>query len=160
MTGYSDRDGYFILTGQQGHPVARRNGELPLHRKALYERIGEGPHYCHWGCGRQLWWLGVPRGQTICADHLDGDIANNDPDNLVASCFKCNWDRAHTTEGRARVFGPPYRNNTTSGVRGVSWEQRRRKWKVVVRKQWVGYFDDLQEAEAAAVARRSLEGAE
>lgn len=88
--GHSFKDGYRILSGQQGHPLAD-GGRLEEHRKVLYDKIGPGPHPCHWGCGKTLEWGGK---SGIQADHLDGDRLNNDPDNLVASCGGCNVKRA------------------------------------------------------------------
>jgi hypothetical protein len=49
--------------------------------------------------------------------------------------------------------------NSTSGVRGVSWDKRSRRFEGYV-KHWgtryrVGYFDTLEEAEAAVVAKRN-----
>lgn len=93
---YIDKDGYRWLTMQQGHPLAGGSGGLAEHRKVLYEKIGPGEHSCHW-CGKSLGW-GTIHG--IIADHLDGDILNNDPNNLVASCFSCNMLRAI---GRLRI---------------------------------------------------------
>jgi hypothetical protein len=83
---YVDHYGYRILTGQQGHPLACRNGELKEHRRVLYEKIGPGTHNC-WICGKELGW------DQIIPDHLDENRLNNDPDNLAPACRKCNWDR-------------------------------------------------------------------
>lgn len=65
-------------------------GELSVHRRVLYEKIGKGPHLCHWGCGRILEWGGVT---GIVSDHLDGNVLNNNPENLVPSCTSCNMRR-------------------------------------------------------------------
>jgi hypothetical protein len=50
-------------------------------------------------------------------------------------------------------------NNRSSGVRGVTWDKRNRKWQVQAkhnRKQYYGgYFDTIAEAEAAAIALRN-----
>ena len=50
-------------------------------------------------------------------------------------------------------------DNKSSGIRGVSWHKRDKKWQVYVRHNWKtingGYFDDLAEAEKAAIALRS-----
>jgi hypothetical protein len=47
----------------------------------------------------------------------------------------------------------------SSGVRGVSWNKRQRKWSVYAkvngRRQWGGVYDDLAEAEATAIALRN-----
>lgn len=89
--GYSENPGgYLDLHGQQEHPLARIGGLLGEHRKVLYEKIGPGPHYCHWGCGKLLDWGG---SGGIIADHLDGDKLNNAPGNLVPSCSPCNTGR-------------------------------------------------------------------
>lgn len=85
--GHFDMGGYRALSGQHDHPLADSDGCVTEHRKVLYDKIGSGPHLCYWGCGAVLSW-GTIHG--ICVDHLDGDTMNNDPGNLVPSCFLCN----------------------------------------------------------------------
>lgn len=88
--GYSiSPAGYVDLHMQQGHPLSRSGGLLGEHREVLYDKIGPGPHPCHW-CGKLLDWGGLG---GIIADHLDGDRINNDPENLVPSCSPCNTGR-------------------------------------------------------------------
>lgn len=94
-------DGYINLTGQV-HPLAA-GGAVPEHRQVLYDKIGPGEHPCHW-CGKLLAWGG--KG-GIHADHVDEDVSNNDPANLVASCLRCNW-------GRNRVYRPELADNFRS----------------------------------------------
>ena len=60
----------------------------------LWEKIGLGPHPCYF-CGRPLNWQVRKRDQPwpedfLQVDHLDHDKDNNDPSNLVPSCFRCN----------------------------------------------------------------------
>lgn len=93
--GFAIHHGYRLLTGQQGHPLANVDGALAEHRKVLYDTIGPGPHLCHWGCGRLLLWGGGIEG--IYADHLDRDKLHNEPENLVPSCWWCNWNRDNHT---------------------------------------------------------------
>lgn len=76
---------------EDGHPLASRVGHLKRARKVLYDAIGPGPHECHWNCGKLLEWGGH---DGIYADHLDGDVSNDDPENLVPSCNPCNARRA------------------------------------------------------------------
>lgn len=79
-------DGYWTLRGMMGHPRADRKGTVREHVWVLYEKIGPGPHPCHW-CGTLKNWGGKT---GIHADHLDEVKGNNDPDNLVPSCGPCN----------------------------------------------------------------------
>ena len=76
------------------HPLAASDGKVSAHRLALWDKIGDGEHPCHW-CGCPLRWLpgegNVPG--AITADHLDNDGKNNDPANLVPSCHPCNVKR-------------------------------------------------------------------
>jgi len=50
------------------------------------------------------------------------------------------------------------RSNNTSGVRGVAWYKPRGKWmakaQVNGKQQYLGYFSDLKDAEAAVTAWR------
>ncbi len=51
------------------------------------------------------------------------------------------------------------RSDSKSGVRGVMWETRRDRWMAVVvhhrKRHHVGYFDTIEEAEAAVIAKRN-----
>jgi hypothetical protein len=78
--------GHRYLTGQWGHPLADRHGQVAEHRKVLYDAIGPGPHPCHW-CGTGRDWGGL---NGINVDHLDNDKLNNDVINLAVSCCGCN----------------------------------------------------------------------
>lgn len=77
----------------KGHPVAMANGRAYEHRFVLYERIGPGPHECHW-CGTEVRW--APKGDPpfeLQPDHLNNDGADNRPENLAPSCRSCNITR-------------------------------------------------------------------
>jgi hypothetical protein len=75
------RDGYVRLKCTDS-PMSK-NGWVLEHRKVLYDKIGTGTHKCHW-CRLHLEW------KDICVDHLDEVRSNNNPNNLVPSCSKCN----------------------------------------------------------------------
>lgn len=80
-----------------GHPLANKTGRVQTHRFVLYEKIGPGPHPCHW-CGATLFWVAGKLGgggNALVPDHLDGMRRNNLPENLVASCQGCNSHRSH-----------------------------------------------------------------
>ena len=65
---------------------------LSFPRRVLFDKIGYGPHWCHW-CSKNINWNPGKRGgggRTLVCDHIDGDIRNNDPMNLVPACQGCN----------------------------------------------------------------------
>jgi hypothetical protein len=79
-------------------PLARSRGRVQINRQALYEKLGAGPHQCHWCKCLVDWGVGLhDRGRCIrilVADHLDENTKNNTPDNLVPSCSRCNTVRS------------------------------------------------------------------
>jgi hypothetical protein len=92
---------HYESTRIPGHPLAAKNGDVQMHRLLLYERIGPGSHPCQW-CGAPLTWMARMRPNTpgyLTADHLDHDHRNNDPANLVPSCYRCNISRSATRLG-------------------------------------------------------------
>lgn len=77
-----------------GHCLADRKGWVAHHRRVAYEAWGPDERACIW-CGRWLAWFGrVTRVDTICVDHLDGDVTNDVLANLVPACGPCNLHRA------------------------------------------------------------------
>ena len=79
------------------HPLAGRSGRVKRARLNLYDALDGADAPCHW-CERPLVWrvaLDVRGTQAddLCVDHLDGDILNDDPLNLVPSCRGCNGNR-------------------------------------------------------------------
>lgn len=85
------------------HPLAPPSGVVAVCRIVLYEKIGSGSHPCNW-CGRALFWK-PGEGLTndaIMADHLDFDMHNDVPENLVPSCRTCNVHRL--IDGRQKLI--------------------------------------------------------
>ena len=77
------------------HPLAYSGGYVITSRKILYDKIGPGPHSCHW-CKRSIDWIVMIKGKTrmgIVGDHLDNNWRNNSPENLVPACQRCNGTR-------------------------------------------------------------------
>lgn len=64
---------------------------ITVHRAVLWDKIGPGTHPCH-HCSEPVTWS--PGRKTAAGvlqvDHLDHDTRNNDEDNLVPSCHRCN----------------------------------------------------------------------
>lgn len=105
---------------RRNHPLAPPSGRLPEHRVILYEKIGPGPHPCHW-CKKTLVWEKATRTEdgTITTDHLDENTRNNDPANLVPSCHTCNVERARDKRFTDGLFVI----NAQSGVREKAVER-------------------------------------
>ena len=75
------------------HPLARK-GYLLEARMILYDRIGPGPHLCHW-CQSHVQWQPLQKGlhDLLVVDHLDWNPHNNSQENLAPSCQSCNIRR-------------------------------------------------------------------
>lgn len=73
----------YIRIREPDHPLADANNTVYEHRFVYHQHHGEGPFLCHW-CGKIVTWFDMD------VDHLDDDKSNNSPENLVASCPKCN----------------------------------------------------------------------
>jgi hypothetical protein len=77
-----------------GHPLEtpRSRGVVGEHRLILFDAIGPGVHPCHW-CADPVAWHPQPGESLLVVDHVDEDTTNNDPENLVPSCRRCNQRR-------------------------------------------------------------------
>lgn len=69
-----------------GHPLAKSGGRIRKSRFLLFEKLKGKAGRCHW-CNTPLTW------EVLCADHLDGNIMNDTPENLVGACRGCNANR-------------------------------------------------------------------
>lgn len=84
-------------------------------------------------------------------DHIDNTPGNDWPENLraaTASQNACNSKR---------------RSDNTSGIKGVSWDRKRNKWRARIKlngkTKLVGRFDSLEEAkEAISKIRTEVHG--
>ena len=80
---------YRMIELPEDHPLCPPGRRTHLHRVVLWDKIGPGPHPCH-HCGELVNWEPGRTGGGLVADHLDRNKLNNNPDNLVPSCFRCN----------------------------------------------------------------------
>jgi len=95
--GWLHDEGYRRLS-IPGHPLASSNGHVFEHRVVLYDKVGPGPHPCHWCTTPVDWSKSWPHADdALVADHLDGNRLNNDPVNLVPACQLCNYTRGVAT---------------------------------------------------------------
>ena len=94
-------------------------------------------------------WLVGPIPQGMVIDHICHNPACVNPDHLRATTHKQNIENREGAQ----------RNNRSGGIRGVTWLKDKQKWRVQAQHNGVhhigGYFTDIQEAEAAAIALRN-----
>lgn len=86
--------GYVVLS-MPGHVLAAFHGQVLRHRLVLFDKIGLGPHRCHW-CAEHVNWTPQQRGHpegSLVVDHLDFTPGSDHADNLVPSCNVCNSKR-------------------------------------------------------------------
>jgi hypothetical protein len=106
-----------------------------------------GQHYCVHKL-IYMWHTGVMPDEL---DHINRDTLDNRIENLRVA------NKSQNACNRT-VFV-----NNTSGVKGVSWNARNKKWFVYVdvnkKRNNIGYFDDIDLAELVAIeAREKLHG--
>lgn len=106
------KDQRYVMS--KGHAIAPPSGLVALARLTLYDKLGPGEHSCHW-CEKLITWQRGLTADCLVADHLDWDRNNDAPDNLVASCLKCNAHR--TRVGNRTVLTDDDLTMMWSGVR-------------------------------------------
>ena len=115
---------------------------------------GRNKYYAHFYKGPQSWWAHrvayeLTYGPTDDAvDHTCHNPPCCNPAHLRPVTVKQN------AENRA---GP--QRNTTSGIRGVTWDKVNKRWRAQVKHRGknyvVGRFTDKAAAEAAVIAKRN-----
>lgn len=108
----------YLSAYMPGHPLAGKSGKVYLHRAALWDAIGVGPHACHW-CGVEVHWCPDPGQRALHVDHIDGIGDHNAPENLVPSCRECNTTRGCKARSqRLRSVGWFSQNDTVARLGG------------------------------------------
>ncbi len=140
---YDDKRG--VLVYKHNRSSMARKGDVCgcISRNDWRSRFGGKSHLVH----RLIWiWHNGPITKSLVIDHLDGDAFNNRISNLMLT--------THVGNGRNMRL----RKNNTSGVQGVVYSLRERKWVAYIhihyRKRHLGYFGAKEEAIAA---RKSAE---
>lgn len=85
----------------------------------------------------------------VWVDHINGDTLDNRRENI----------RALPVGGNNQNIHGAYKNNKTSGIKGVTWNKRINKWQAyfqINKKQYhLGYFNNIDEAEKVAIEART-----
>lgn len=86
---------------------------------------------------------------TIQVDHCNNDTLNNRRRNLRAAT------RSENHQNRAGA-----QRNSKSGMRGVCWSSRKRKWQALIKvgnkRKHLGYFGTIRDAEIAVKEARRI----
>jgi hypothetical protein len=84
----------------------------------------------------------------LMVDHIDGNTLDNRRKNIR------NVTQAQNNQNQQGA----YRNNKSSGIRGVSWHKQVKKWYASVmvsgKQTYIGIFDYIAEAEKAVIEAR------
>lgn len=112
-----DRAGSSLLhNGKRYRRIVYRGQHIQEHRLAFLFMEGELP----------------PKDVEI--DHGDGNGENN------------RWSNLNKSTRKENAKNLRQRENTASGVSGISWCNTKQKWRVRISKIELGYFDDLDVA--------------
>jgi len=144
-----------------------RPGSPARANAAFWSNVEKGPGCWEWlgskvkGHGR----TGV-EGVTVYAHRYSWELVNDPIPEGMEIDHKCH-NRGCVNPDHLRVVTPKQNNenraganpNSKSGVRGVHWRHDAQKWQVTIhatpKTYHVGYFTDIKEAEAAAIAKRN-----
>ena len=86
--------------------------------------------------GKHLLRLLMNCPEHLIVDHIDGNSLNNSKTNL------------RIATGTQNQANRKLQINNSTGVKGVSWCKRSKKYKVYLRRQHLGYFYNLEDAKA------------
>ena len=88
---------------------------------------------------RIAWFLYYGEQPPNTIDHIDGDRTNNKKENL-RECTQ-----------QENMYNQKIPKNNTSGVKGVTWNRDRNKWRAYIyingKRKHIGYYTCIKEAE-------------
>lgn len=142
-------DGKLFWKQQPGRRIIIQDEAGSLNKSRGYRRVKfKGITYA---AHRVIWFLVKHEQPPPLLDHINNNPLDNRIENLREASMSQNLCNCAIAK------------NNTSGVKGVSWEKRRNKWKAYIstnnKRKALGYFSDLKDAEQAVKqARKELHG--
>jgi endogenous inhibitor of DNA gyrase (YacG/DUF329 family) len=113
--------------------------------RIFYPKTQTTPYVVSHGVRMHRLIMDCPKGMVI--DHIDGNGLNNRKANLRICTHAENCQNLHGVNPR----------NITSGIRGISWHKRDKRWRVRVSHKYIGEYKDLETAKRVAIeARKKL----
>jgi len=145
------------ITGFENYSVSNlgnvrvdKTGELrkfKIHNAGYYEiNLSKNGKKYYFRVHRLVALMFIPNPQNKpYVDHIDNNIINNNVNNL-------RW-----ANGQDNNRNRSLAKNNTSGVKGVHWDKRVKKWRAVIecngKRQDLGYYDELEDAKKARQKR-------
>jgi len=133
----------------------------------FWEKVDKTETCWNWTAGQQKGYgaFSIARRPTGAHRYSYAAVHGPIPDGLEIDhichnrlCVNPQHLRAVTSKQNGENLRGAY-SNSRSGVRGVSWFKRDSKWRAEVGhnggRVWLGYFDSLQDAESAVIAKRN-----
>lgn len=139
LLSYDPETGLFIrLIGTSGNAAAgRRAGNINLLAGCVEISVGGRRYKAH----RLAWLYMTGSFPSDVIDHIDGNPANN------------RWDNLRSVTQRENLMNRQIRSDNKSGVQGVIWAKREKKWRAEIKikgkSKYLGLFSDIKEAAAA-----------
>lgn len=93
--------------------------------------------------GHRMAWIYAYGETPVELDHINGIRSDNRISNLrIATRSQNGYNQGISSKNK-------------SGVKGVSWNKKSQKWQVHVQRQYLGMFEDLEDARLVAMKKRT-----
>ena len=142
---YRDGDFYW-KKGRQGAKAGSKTGTVSTHKHTDKQYVQINFNYKKYLIHRLIWiWHGNSLEPNQEIDHIDGNSLNNRIENLRATTHKQNQENRKGAN-----------KNSKSGVKGVSWNKARKKWRAEIKyngkSKHLGRYVNKEDAIAARIA--------
>ena len=141
---YEPETGHFYWVKTHSHRVGKRAGTVSTKAGYRMLHIGGCPHREH----RIAWLVMTGEWPTGLVDHINRNTADN------------RWCNLRLATQSQQTLNTSLRSDNKSGVRGVKWCKRRKKWQADYRCRFIGYYSSKEEARAAYLRAAAESGDE